>query len=88
MPMGKFRGMWLIGITLLCLLVIIAGCGGQQGPENATETPDTFKITIAYLVGDQLHQYALPIAQEKGYFAEEGEVELKEFRQRWLLALS
>lgn len=91
MHVRKSKVMWFFGIALLCL-VLIVGCGtkgdtnaskstDEKGDTNAAVSTDKQKIILAYLIGDQLHQYALPIAMEKGYFAEEGiEVELKEFQ--------
>lgn len=87
------RRRFLLAVSvLLCLSVIgmIGGCGkqeaktetpGTKGAEpKAAEPPKMQKVKIGYLVGDQLHQYALPIGLEKGYFAEEGlEVEKLEF---------
>lgn len=84
-------------ITILCFILLIGcgGSGNNasqpadtkgaeatnEGTEKAAQSTEKQKIVLGYLVGDQLHQYALPIALEKGYFAEEGiELELKEFQ--------
>ncbi len=63
---------WRLGLLTIFLFLsamVLVGTGyAQSGSEAKTKQ----KVKIGFLVGDQLHQYALPIGLAKGYFDDEG----------------
>jgi len=77
----RFAG---LSLCLFLSLFIIAGIGLL--PESYAAEPQTQKVKIGYLVGDQLHQPVLPIGLAKGYFKEEGlEVEALQYKGSGIL---
>jgi ABC-type nitrate/sulfonate/bicarbonate transport system substrate-binding protein len=72
-------------LNLLFLSVFVIGGVGQL-PETYAADAKMQKVKIGYLVGDQLHQYVLPIGEAKGYFKEEGlEVEALQYKGSGIL---
>lgn len=85
---GRGRRRWLLIPILLCALVaaVLAGCGGDDEPENtgsettsgevtsSEESPPEDLTKIKYQLGWFVDegQTGIAVAQEKGYFAEEG----------------
>lgn len=66
------RSLWKVGAFLIVVVLVAAACNGDDGTTTPKEEKELLELTAATPFPGGIDFYQLYVAQERGYFADEG----------------